>query len=175
MSAYVGNSKNLQDLEDLKKRKRGLGRPVWGVRGTHPQRISSCEIGVWNTGSHDVGLIQRIKAPPRSTCMPEPKLFFGISSQETGVPHLQENAPPLDPTVGLCLGSCRGPRGVGVFLWARYPCTLTTRCTKSPPRLAFRKSAYRGTSLIRNTLPVGPYSDPMPRDLSRSKGGGCFL
>ena len=23
----------------------------------------------------------------------------------TGVPHLQENAPPLDPTVGLCLGS----------------------------------------------------------------------
>ena len=25
--------------------------------------------------------------------------------------------------------------------------------------------AYRGTSLIRNTPPVGPYSSPMPRDL----------
>ena len=24
---------------------------------------------------------------------------------------------------------------------------------------------YRGTSLIRNTPPVGPYSSPMPRDL----------
>jgi len=24
---------------------------------------------------------------------------------------------------------------------------------------------YRGTSLIRNTPPIGPYSSPMPRDL----------
>ena len=29
-------------------------------------------------------------------------------------------------TLGLCPGSMEGPRGVGVFLWARYPCT---RCT----------------------------------------------
>ena len=29
---------------------------------------------------------------------------------------------PQDPTVGLCLGSQGGPRGVGVFLWGRYPC-----------------------------------------------------
>ena len=40
----------------------------------------------------------------------------------TGVPHLQENAPPWDPTVGLCLGSWGGPRGVGGFLCAKYPC-----------------------------------------------------
>jgi len=26
------------------------------------------------------------------------------------------------PTVGLCLGPYDVPRGVGVFLWARYPC-----------------------------------------------------
>ena len=38
------------------------------------------------------------------------------------VPHLQENATPLDPTVGLCLGSQGGPRGVSVFLSASYPC-----------------------------------------------------
>ena len=30
---------------------------------------------------------------------------------------------PQDPTVGLCLGSWGVPRGAGVFLWARYPCT----------------------------------------------------
>ena len=28
-----------------------------------------------------------------------------------------------------------------------------------------RASQYRGTSLIRNTPTVGPYSSPMPRDL----------
>ena len=27
---------------------------------------------------------------------------------------------------------------------------------------------YRGTSLIRNSAPLGPYSSPMPRDLWRS-------
>ena len=31
------------------------------------------------------------------------------------------------------------------------------------PYLGMR--AYRGTSLIRNTSPVGPYGSPMPRDL----------
>ena len=32
--------------------------------------------------------------------------------------------PPSDPTIGLCLGSLGGPRGLGVSSWARYPCTL---------------------------------------------------
>ena len=34
----------------------------------------------------------------------------------TGVPRFQETATPQDSTVGLCLGSKGGPRGVGVFL-----------------------------------------------------------
>ena len=35
--------------------------------------------------------------------------------------------------------------------------------------------AYRGTSLIRNRHPVGPYSMTMPRGLGWSYGGGRFL
>jgi len=34
----------------------------------------------------------------------------------TGVPGSYENAPSKEPTVGLCLGSYGGPKGVGVFL-----------------------------------------------------------
>jgi len=34
---------------------------------------------------------------------------------------------------------------------------------------------YRGTSLIRNRHPVGPYRRNMPRLLWRSTGGGGFL
>ena len=35
---------------------------------------------------------------------------------------------------------------------------------------------YRGTSLKRNSAPLGPYSRTMPRALWRSwGGGGCFL
>ena len=36
----------------------------------------------------------------------------------------KKTLPPSDPTVGLCLGSYGGPRGKGVFLWARYPCSV---------------------------------------------------
>ena len=39
---------------------------------------------------------------------------------------IYENAPPQDPIVGLCLGSWGGPRGLGVFLSARYPCTVAS-------------------------------------------------
>ena len=38
-----------------------------------------------------------------------------LPSEYTGVPHLYENAPPYDPTAGLCLGAYGDPRGVGVF------------------------------------------------------------
>ena len=34
---------------------------------------------------------------------------------------------------------------------------------------------YRGTSLIRNCLLLGPYSKPMPRALRKSWGGVRFL
>jgi hypothetical protein len=33
---------------------------------------------------------------------------------------------------------------------------------------------YKGTSLIRKRLPVGPYSSPLPRALWWSYGGGAF-
>ena len=36
------------------------------------------------------------------------------------------------------------------------------------------KGKYRGSSLMRNTPPVGPYSSPMPRDLV-ILGGWVFL
>ena len=48
----------------------------------------------------------------------------------TGVPHVQENAPPQDPTVGLCLGSLGGSQGGGRFLMGEVP-------------------LYRGTSLMK--------------------------
>ena len=35
----------------------------------------------------------------------------------------KKTLPPQDPAVGLLLRSWRGPRGVGVFLGVRYPCT----------------------------------------------------
>jgi len=42
-----------------------------------------------------------------------------------------------------------------------------------PPCLAHRPgTAYRGTSLIRNSPPLGPYSRTMSRVLWRSWGGG---
>jgi len=37
------------------------------------------------------------------------------------------------------------------------------------------RRAYRGTSLIRNRHPVGPYSRTMPRLLWRSWGGGVLM
>jgi hypothetical protein len=38
-----------------------------------------------------------------------------------------------------------------------------------------RLRAYRGTSLIRERPPLGPYRGPMPRVLGRSQRGGHFL
>ena len=36
------------------------------------------------------------------------------------------------------------------------------------------QAPYRGTSLITNNAPLGPYSRNMPRALCWSKGGGLF-
>ena len=38
-----------------------------------------------------------------------------------------------------------------------------------------RRACYRGTSLIENITPLGPYSRAMPRALWWSWGGGLFL
>ena len=47
-----------------------------------------------------------------------------------GVPHLQENATPQDPAVGLCLGPYSGPTGVGAFLMSEVPLCIPNQ---SPP------------------------------------------
>ena len=50
------------------------------------------------------------EVPLYTELQPETRTRWGKTSlfaprATTGVPHLQENAPPWDPTVGLCLGS----------------------------------------------------------------------
>ena len=75
---------------------------------------------------------------------------------------LKKNATPQDPTVGMCLGSHEGPRGVGVFLSARFPCTFYADLTDVRAiGLALEPlNRYRGTSSIRNSPPpratIGP-------------------
>ena len=44
----------------------------------------------------------------------------------------KKTPPPYDPTVTLCLGHYGVPGGVGVFLWARYPCTQAFAPTTLP-------------------------------------------
>ena len=45
----------------------------------------------------------------------------------------------------------------------------------SPTKASVATYGYRGTSLIRNCAPLGPYSRNMPRALWWSWGGGLFL
>ena len=59
------------------------------------------------------------------------------------------------------LGSLGGPSGVNVLSWARYPCSYGR-----PINLI--QVVYRGTSLVRQRTPLGPYRRPMPRVLGRS-------
>jgi len=37
------------------------------------------------------------------------------------------------------------------------------------------QEAYRGTSIIRNSLPLGPYGRPMPRPMVILGGGGGLM
>jgi hypothetical protein len=53
--------------------------------------------------------------------------------------------------------------------------TVCLRGTVSQKVLVGRNngvSDYRGTSLVRNSSPLGPYTRPMPRALWWSQGGG---
>jgi hypothetical protein len=54
----------------------------------------------------------------------------------------------------------------------RPPRSITKICidATSPPPI---DATYRGTSLIRNSAPLGPYSRTMPRALWWSYGGGA--
>jgi hypothetical protein len=66
---------------------------------------------------------------------------------------------------------------MGVFLWARYPCT---RCVSArrpflePPQQSTPRS-YRGASLIKDSLPLGSHSRNMPRALWWFLEGGLFI
>jgi len=58
--------------------------------------------------------------------------------------------------------------------------TKTTMLTRTPgPQIGLYRSfigiKYRGTSLIRNSAPLGTYGSNMPRALWRPSGGGLFL
>ena len=59
------------------------------------------------------------------------------------------------------------PHKVGWFIAS---CVVEPR---DPEAVAFQ--TYRGTSLIRNQPPIGPYSRSMPMALWRSLGGGLIL
>ena len=56
---------------------------------------------------------------------------------------------------------------MGVVVWARYPCKFLMSEKKTV--------LYRGTSLIRNSGRLEPYSRNMPRALWQSQGGGQLL
>jgi len=55
-------------------------------------------------------------------CHPPPTGYAHTERPDpTGVPYLQENTSPQDPTVGPCLGPYGGPRGGGNFLMGEVP------------------------------------------------------
>ena len=99
-----------------------------------------------------------------------------IDGEFTGVPHLQENAPPQDPTVGLCLGYQGEPIGVGVFSWASYPCSPRIIRARAPGTVATQSNLMRLIDLFTRTgrlpschrnHPVVPLQDPSNRFESR--------
>ena len=63
------------------------------------------------------------------------------------------HAPPADPTVSLFL-PCHAPPQCSACLHS-----------SSSPRVRPTTLPYRGTSLIRNSAPLGPYNGTMPRAL----------
>jgi hypothetical protein len=72
---------------------------------------------------------------------------------------------------------------VGVFLWARCPCSAIQERKRSiqwgmtlfHQRRVFNIDDYRGTSLIRKRTHLGPYRRPMPKVLRAPGGVGVFL
>jgi hypothetical protein len=84
--------------------------------------VSVCGVSCTQSGVYVSCIKQVMKLRPSRR--PElHDLFVCRASREciqlTGVPHSQENAPPWDPTVGLCLGSYRGFIGRWAFSWGR--------------------------------------------------------
>ena len=85
----------------------------------------------------------------------------------TGVQeHLaHKNPPPIPP---------KGVRYMSIYQTSPPPLTTTHQPSNTPTTSGWHR--YRGTSLIRNHAPLGPYSRTMPRALWWSLGGGrAFL
>ena len=97
---------------------------------------------------------------------------------------------PLGPYTRAMPRALPWSYGGGSFLGTRYPCKpyILNPTTPQPggrevagaPMVAVTVQVCvsevpcRGTSLIRNRIPLGPYSRAMPRALPWSYGGCCF-
>ena len=53
--------------------------------------------------------------------------------------------------------------------------TIREHQSSSPSQLPNNLCRYRGTSLMRKRIPLGPFRRPVPRVLCGSQGGGRFL
>ena len=97
----------------------------------------------------------------------------------TGAHRSYDKTFPLDPTIGLSLGHCGGPKGECCFLRARYPCRSCRNevmSTKSVyPSSCHRVmldprevvGPYRGASFIRKVYRLSVVGDPLiPRNRS---------
>ncbi|KAJ1473209.1 hypothetical protein T484DRAFT_3365307 [Baffinella frigidus] len=71
--------------------------------------------------------------------------------------------------------SCTGPQGYSKLTRSSGHAPPLGCSYMYAPRKSTTAGPYRGTSLMRNRLPVGPYSRTMPRVLWWSWGGGQFL
>ena len=79
---------------------------------------------------------------------------------------------PLYRTSGIGAGG----RKVKVPLSSEYGTYTTVKARFWPCfQVKVVKNCYSGTSLVRNSAPLEPYSRNMPRPLWRSSGGGLFL
>ena len=76
---------------------------------------------------------------PKSTAEERENDLHSIEDFRTGVPRLYENALPEDPTVGPCIGSWGGPRGVGVFLCEALLCNPLFKSQLSQMKQTLRK------------------------------------
>ena len=87
------------------------------------------------------------------------------------------NATSQDPTVGPCLGSQRGPRGMGVFLCAKNPCRLQSVSVNPTNNEGLRATRfeYRSTSLITSRPPLQDHHSALGIAHLKGPMGAQFL
>ena len=117
---------------------------------------------------------ERRPCPPHASIAVHVWALMQSRGGGTGVPRSKETTPPLDPTVGLRLGSYGSPRG-GVLLLVSeagrkvdyvWDANLTKDCRGVS--CVERVGVDVVTSLTRDSAPLGPYNRTMPRALWRS-------